>query len=46
LERTEGPHPPATLLRWEETISHLEVDHPTLAAALAQLLSALSNAGI
>jgi len=46
LERTEGQHPASTLRRWEETITHLEVDHPALTTALAQLLSALSNAGI
>lgn len=49
LERSEVPQAQSassTVLRLEETIAHLEIDHPTLTAALEQLLSALSNAGI
>jgi hypothetical protein len=32
--------------RLEESIRHFEVTHPTLTAALSQLLSILNNAGI
>jgi hypothetical protein len=46
LERSGSHQPASLLLRLEEAITHLEVDHPTLAVALGQLLAALSNAGI
>jgi DNA-binding PadR family transcriptional regulator len=32
--------------RLEDTISYLEVSHPTLTSTLAELLAVLSNAGI
>lgn len=32
--------------RLEESVRHFEVTHPTLTAALAQLLNILNNAGI
>jgi hypothetical protein len=38
---------PKTLLdRLQKTIDHFEVEHPAITAALSQMLSALSNAGI
>ncbi len=49
LARTEGASlkPRPTLTRsLEDAISHFEVTHPTLTAALSDLLTALSNAGI
>ena len=47
LSRTDaGQSSPSMRGRLEETIAHLEVDHPILTAALARLLEALSNAGI
>jgi hypothetical protein len=36
----------ATVRRLEDTISYLEVSHPTLTSTLAELLAVLSNAGI
>jgi hypothetical protein len=49
LERTEDsslqPHP-KTVRRLEDSISYLEVSHPTLTDLLSKLLSTLSNAGI
>lgn len=49
LTRTEGaPLKPKPTFRrgLEDAISHFEVTHPTLTAALSDLLNALSNAGI
>jgi hypothetical protein len=49
LERSHGvtAQPAPTMLQsLEDTIAHMEVTHPTLASALTQLLSVLSNAGI
>lgn len=49
LARTEGVplKPKSTMTRsLEDAISHFEVTHPTLTAALSDLLNALSNAGI
>lgn len=49
LERTEGrPLKPQPSFRrgLEEAVQHFEVTHPTLTAALSDLLTALSNAGI
>jgi hypothetical protein len=49
LERSQGGHAqphPTTLQRIEETISHLEITHPTLTITLSKILETLSNAGI
>jgi len=50
LERSHGAvtaQPAPTMLQsLEDAIAHMEVTHPTLASALTQLLSVLSNAGI
>ena len=37
---------PSTLERLEDSISYLEVTHPTLTATLSKVLETLSNAGI
>ncbi len=37
---------PSMLKRMEDSISYLEVTHPTLTNTLSQLLESLSNAGI
>lgn len=37
---------PREVGRLEESIQHFEVTHPTLTAALSQLLNILNNAGI
>lgn len=34
------------LERWQDAIDHFEVTHPALTSALAQLMTALNNAGI
>lgn len=49
LERSEerlGKPGLMTLQRLEDSISHLEVTHPSLTATLSQLLEILSKAGI
>ena len=49
LTRTEGASiklKPTLTHNLEDAISHFEVTHPTLTAALSDLLNALSNAGI
>jgi len=47
LERSEGGQAkPSMLGRLEESISYLEVTHPTLTSTLSKLLEGLSNAGI
>ena len=49
LERSSrNSDKPASLMsqRLEDSISHLELTHPTLTATLSQLLAVLSNAGI
>ena len=49
LDRSEhAPLRPrsATVQRLEESISHLEITHPTLTGMLSKLLATLSNAGI
>jgi uncharacterized protein DUF4404 len=49
LARSDEPQlqPKATMRRGlEDAIRHFEVTHPTLTEALADLLTALSNAGI
>ena len=42
----EGAEDDSLLERWQEYIDHFEITHPTLTAALSQMLNALSNAGI
>jgi hypothetical protein len=42
----EGSDDDSLLERWQATIDHFEVTHPTLTATLSQMLNALSNAGI
>jgi len=42
----EGSDDNSLLERWQTTIDHFEVTHPTLTATLSQMLNALSNAGI
>ena len=37
---------PSIQTRIQNAIDHFEVDHPTITAALSQLLNTLSNAGI
>ena len=49
LERSKQANvQPAPIMsqRLEDSISHLELTHPTLTATLSQLLAVLSNAGI
>lgn len=46
LERSESASLPATLSRLDEAITHFEVEHPSLTAALSQMLASLSSAGI
>ncbi len=46
LQRSEGPHFPSLFERLQETISHFEVEHPSLTATLSQVLDSLSNIGI
>lgn len=49
VERSEdrlGRPGPLTMQRMEDSISHLEVTHPSLTATLSQLLEILSKAGI
>ena len=49
LARSDGaqaPVQPSLLGRLEESISYLEVSHPTLTSTLSKLLESLSNAGI
>jgi hypothetical protein len=47
LARSEGEQAQPTMLkRLEESISYLEVTHPTLTGTLSRLLEGLSNAGI
>jgi prefoldin subunit 5 len=46
LERAEGKQSATILERIEKSIEHFEVTHPDLTAALANLSTILSNAGI
>ncbi len=46
LARSEVEARPGLNRGLEDAIRHFEVTHPTLTAALSDLLSALSNAGI
>ncbi len=50
LERTGHEEPlqgsPREIGRLEESVRHFEVSHPSLTAALSQLLNILNNAGI
>jgi hypothetical protein len=46
LERAEGKHPASMLERIGQAMEHFEVSHPDLTAALANLSTILSNAGI
>ena len=48
LKRSEGAgsQDDSLLERWQESIDHFEVTHPTLTTALAQILNVLNNAGI
>jgi len=47
LARSEDePAQPSILHRLEDSISYLEVTHPTLTNTLSKLLEGLSNAGI
>ena len=49
LARSEEPSAQSRqslLVRLEESISYLEVTHPTLTSTLSNLLESLSNAGI
>jgi Domain of unknown function (DUF4404) len=47
LDRVESKKPaPSMMERLETSIDYFEVTHPDLTAALANLLSTLSNAGI
>ena len=47
LERAESKQPaPSMMRRLETSIDHFEVTHPDLTAALSNLFSILSNAGI
>ena len=42
----QDPVQPSLLGRLEESISYLEVTHPTLTSTLSKLVESLSNAGI
>jgi Domain of unknown function (DUF4404) len=47
LDRVESKKPePSMMERLETSMDHFEVTHPELTAALSNLLSTLSNAGI
>lgn len=47
LARSEGAQAqPSVLERLEDSISYLEVTHPTLTITLSKILESLSNAGI
>ena len=50
LNRTSREKPlrgtPREISRLEESVQHFEVTHPSLTAALSQLLNILNNAGI
>ncbi|MEP7135918.1 MAG: DUF4404 family protein [Chloroflexota bacterium] len=48
LKRSEdaGAEDDPLLERWQESIDHFEVTHPTLTTALSQILNVLNNAGI
>jgi len=46
LERVEGKQSASVAERIEEVMEHFEVTHPDLTAALANLSTILSNAGI
>lgn len=47
LARSEGAQTqPSVLKRLEDSISYLEVTHPTLTITLSKILESLSNAGI
>jgi hypothetical protein len=47
LARSEGEQPqPSLLQRMEDSISYLEVTHPTITNTLSRILESLSNAGI
>ena len=50
LKRTGRDEPlrgtPREINRLEESVQHFEVTHPSLTAALSQLLNILNNAGI
>ncbi len=45
-ESTPSQARPSMIDQLEESIAHLEVDHPTLAATMSRLLAILSNAGV
>jgi hypothetical protein len=48
LKRSEGAgaDDDSLLERWQESIDHFEITHPTLTTALSQILNVLNNAGI
>lgn len=46
LERAEGQQPDSILERLGQAMKHFEVTHPDLTAALSNLSTILSNAGI
>lgn len=46
LERAESKQPASMLERIEQAMEHFEVTHPDLTAALSNLSTILSNAGI
>lgn len=46
LERAEGQQPDSILERLGQAMEHFEVTHPDLTAALSNLSTILSNAGI
>lgn len=47
LDRSDDAESNDNLLdRLQDTIDHFETSHPTLTAALSQMLNSLSNAGI
>ncbi len=48
LKRSEdaGSEDDSLFERWQESIDHFEVTHPTLTTALSQILNVLNNAGI
>jgi arginyl-tRNA synthetase len=46
LERSDVQADESMLKRMQDTIDHLEIEHPTLTMALSEMMTILSNAGI
>jgi hypothetical protein len=46
LDRSGEPTDESMLKRIQETIDHLEIEHPKLTMALSEMMNILNNAGI